>query len=147
MKYLRLSGRGHSSEDVRVASKLIKEYGITLGHQIMPGLPGDDFNKDIETAKKSIEMKPDICRIYPSLVIKGYPYGKMYKRGEYIPYTLEEAVEVSKEIYKLYNNASVNIIRVGLQPTENITLGKDVIDGPFHPAFRELVEGSLLCDN
>lgn len=144
---LRLSGRGHSSEDVRVASKLIKEYGITLGHQIMPGLPGDDFNKDIETAKKSIEMKPDICRIYPSLVIKETPMAKMHKRGEYIPYTLEEAVEVSKEIYKLYNNASVNIIRVGLQPTENITLGKDVIDGPFHPAFRELVEGSLLCDN
>ena len=80
---LKLSGRGHSVKDVEIASKLIKEYGFTLGHQIMPGLPGDNFEKDIETAKKSIEMKPDICRIYPSLVIKDTPMEKMYERGEY----------------------------------------------------------------
>lgn len=144
---LRLSGRGHTVEDVEKASKLIKEYGFTLGHQIMPGLPGDNFKKDIETAKKSIEMKPDICRIYPSLVIKDTPMEKMYKRGEYKPYSLEEAVNISKELYKLYTEANINIIRIGLQPTENITWGGDLVDGPFHPAFRELVEGSLICDN
>lgn len=144
---LRLSGRGHTVEDVVKASKLIKEYGFILGHQIMPGLPGDNFDKDIETAKKSIEMKPDICRIYPALVIKDTPMEKMYKRGEYKPYSLEEAVNISKEIYKLYTEANINIIRIGLQPTENITWGGDLVDGPFHPAFRELVEGSLICDN
>lgn len=144
---LRLSGRGHTVEDVEKASKLIKEYGFTLGHQIMPGLPGDNFDKDIETAKKSIEMKPDICRIYPSLVIKDTPMEKMYERGEYKPYSLEQAVNISKEIYKLYTEENINIIRIGLQPTENITWGGDLVDGPFHPAFRELVEGSLICDN
>jgi radical SAM enzyme (TIGR01210 family) len=144
---LRLSGRGHTVKDVERASKLIKEYGFTLGHQIMPGLPGDSFDKDIETAKKSIEMNPDICRIYPALVIKDTPMEKMYERGEYKPYSLEEAVNISKEIYKLYTEANVNIIRIGLQPTENITWGGDLVDGPFHPAFRELVEGSLICDN
>ncbi len=144
---LRLSGRGHTVEDVVKASKLIKEYGFTLGHQIMPGLPGDNFDKDIETAKKSIEMKPDICRIYPSLVIKDTPMEKMYERGEYKPYSLEQAVNISKEIYKLYTKANINIIRIGLQPTENITWGGDLVDGPFPPAFRELVEGSLICDN
>lgn len=143
---LRLSGRGHSAEDVEKSSKLIKEFGFTLGHQIMPGLPGDNFEMDIETAKKSIEMKPDICRIYPSLVIKDTPMEEMYYRGSYKPYTLEEAVEISKNLYKLYKEANVNIIRIGLQPTDTITLGKDVISGPFHPAFRELVEGSLICD-
>ena len=144
---LRLSGRGHTVEDVVKASKLIKEYGFILGHQIMPGLPGDNFDKDIETAKKSIEMKPDICRIYPSLVIKDTPMEKMYERGEYKPYSLEQAVNISKEIYKLYTKANINIIRIGLQPTENITWGGDLVDGPFHPDFRELVEGSLICDN
>ena len=143
---LRLSGRGHSAEDVYLASKLIKQYGFTLGHQIMPGLPGDDFNKDVETARKSIEMKPDICRIYPSLVIKETPMEDMYNKGIYVPYTVKEAVYISKEIYKLYKEANVNVIRIGLQPTDTITLGKDVIAGPFHPAFRELVEGSLICD-
>ena len=143
---LKLAGRGHTAKDVEVASKLIKENGFTLGHQIMPGLPGDNFELDIETVEKSIKMKPDICRIYPSLVIKDTPMEKMYNRGEYIPYTLDEAVEISKKLYKMYKDANVNIIRIGLQPTENITYGKDLIDGPFHPAFRELVEGSLICD-
>lgn len=144
---LRLSGRGHSAKDVEKASKLIKEYGFVLGHQIMPGLPGDSFEKDIETVRKSIDMKPDICRIYPALVIKDTPMELMYNRGEYKPYSLEDAVNISKELYKLYSKADVNIIRIGLQPTENITWGGDLIDGPFHPAFRELVEGSLICEN
>ena len=144
---LKLSGRGHTAKHVEEASKLIKEYNFTLGHQIMPGLPGDTFEKDIETVKKSISMKPDICRIYPALVIKDTPMELMYHRGEYKPYSLEEAVSISKELYKLYVDAGVKIIRIGLQPTENITWGGDLVDGPFHPSFRELVEGSLICDN
>ncbi len=143
---LKLSGRGHTAKDVEEASKLIKEYKFTLGHQIMPGLPGDTFEKDIETAEKSIAMKPDICRIYPALVIKDTPMELMYKRGEYKPYSLEDAVSISKELYKLYTKAKINIIRIGLQPTDNITWGRDLVDGPFHPSFRELVEGNLLCD-
>ena len=143
---LRKAGRGHSVNDVIVASKLIKEAGFTLGHQIMPGLPGDSFEIDIETTKKSIEMKPDICRIYPSLVIKDTPMEDMYNRGDYVPYSLDEAVYISGEMLKLYNEAKVKIIRIGLQPTDTITTGKDIVDGPFHPAFRELVEGHLICE-
>ena len=141
------AGRGHDSKVVEKASKLIKEYGITLGHQIMPGLPKDNFQKDIETVKKSIEMKPDICRLYPSLVIKDTPMEIMYNRKEYIPYTLEEAVEICKKLYIMYTEAGVQVIRIGLQPTDTINEGKDVVAGPFHPAFRELVEGSILCDS
>lgn len=144
---LRLSGRGHSGLEVVKASKLIKEYGITLVHQIMPGLPGDTFEKDIKTVKKSIEMKPDLCRIYPALVIRDTPMEDMYKDGRYKPYSLEDAVYISKEMYKLYKKENIRIIRMGLQPTESITWGKDIVDGPFHPSFRELVEGSLICEN
>ncbi|WP_294354619.1 radical SAM protein [uncultured Clostridium sp.] len=140
------AGRGHTSKDVEIASNLIKEYGITLGHQIMPGLPKDTFEKDILTVKKSLEMKPDICRLYPSLVIKDTPMEIMYNRGTYIPYTLDEAVEICKKLYKMYTEKNVNVIRIGLQPTDEIAEGKDVVAGPFHPAFRELVEGSILAD-
>lgn len=146
-KVLHASGRGHTAEDVERASKLIKQYGITLGHQIMPGLPSDNYERDIETVKESIKMKPDICRLYPSLVIKDTPMERMYQNGIYKPYTLEEAVNVCKEMFKLYTEAGVNVIRIGLQPTEAIAEGKDVIAGPFHPAFRELVEGSLMVDS
>lgn len=140
------SGRGHSVEQVERASKLIKEYGITLGHQIMVGLPGDSFLRDIETLKKVIEMKPSICRIYPSLVVKNTPMEKMYNDGVYKPYSLQEAVEISKVLYSMLTCNDINVIRIGLQPTEDINIGKDLVAGPFHPAFRELVESSLLND-
>ena len=143
---LKKAGRGHSAQDVINASKLIKEYEFVLGHQIMPGLPGYTFEKDINTTKASLEMKPDICRIYPSLVIRDTPMEKMYKCNEYVPYSLEEAVDISKVMYEMYRKNNVNVIRIGLQPTESINEGGDIIAGPFHPSFRELVEGSLLAD-
>lgn len=143
---LKKAGRGHSVLDVIEASKLIKEYKFVLGHQIMPGLPGDSFEKDISTTKASIEMKPDICRIYPSLVIKDTPMELMYKSNNYIPYSLEDAVNISKVMYYMYRKNKINVIRIGLQPTESINEGKDIVAGPFHPSFRELVEGSLMVD-
>ncbi|MDR3598242.1 radical SAM protein [Clostridium sp.] len=143
---LRKAGRGHSVNDVLNASRLIKEYKFVLGHQIMPGLPGDTFEKDMHTTKESIAMKPDICRIYPSLVIKDTPMEEMYLRHEYVPYSLEEAVHVSKIMYDMYRKSDINVIRIGLQPTESINEGKDIIAGPFHPSFRELVEGTLMVD-
>ncbi len=138
-----LAGRGHSVEDVEKASKLIKQYGFTLGHQIMPGLPGDSFIKDIYTVNKVIELKPDMCRIYPSLVIKNTPMELMYINKKYVPYSLDEAVEISKQLYGRLTANEINVIRIGLQPTEDINVGKELVAGPFHPAFRELVEGSV----
>ena len=101
---------------------------------------------DIKSAIDSIKMEPDIVRIYPSLVIKDTPMEIMYKRGDYSPYTLDMAVEVSKKIYNMFNEKGINVIRIGLQPTETINEGGDIIAGPFHPAFRELVESSLILD-
>lgn len=143
---LRKAARGHNEVDVVKASKLIKEYGFTLGHQIMLGLPGDNFSKDILTTEKVISLKPHLCRIYPSLVIKDTPMETMYNMGIYAPYTLEEAVEISKKVYGMLVSNNINVIRVGLQTTEEINEGKDIIAGPFHPSFRELVEGSILND-
>lgn len=137
------SGRGHSSEEVKYASHLIKKYGFVLGHQIMVGLPCDTFEKDIETVRNSISMKPDMYRIYPALVIRGTVMENMYKKKEYKPYELSEAVDICKTLYCILRANKINVIRIGLQPTENITLGKDVAAGPFHPAFRELVEGRI----
>ncbi|MGE5629379.1 MAG: elongator complex protein 3 [Solirubrobacterales bacterium] len=143
---LSLSKRGHTAEDVRYASALIKEYGFTLGHQIMLGLPGDTPEKDINTTLEVISMKPDICRIYPALVIKHTEMETMFLRGEYTPYTLDTAVEVSKTLFGMLTSHGINVIRIGLQPTEEINSGKEIVAGPFHPAFRELAEGSLFCD-
>ena len=140
------SGRGHSAYDVECASKLIKQYGFILGHQIMIGLPGDDKDKDIETARRVIELKPDICRIYPALIIKDTQMEQMYIEKKFKPYSLNQAVDISKAIYIMMIANGINVIRIGLQPTEEISEGKELVAGPFHPAFRELVEGSIYND-
>lgn len=140
------SGRGHTCDDVYKASELIKSYGFILGHQIMLGLPGDTFEKDIETTKKIIEMEPSICRIYPSLVIKNTPMEKMYINNSYKPYALKEAIKITKVIYGMLVANKINVIRIGLQTTEEINVNGEIVSGPFHPAFRELVEGSIMND-
>ncbi|MEG6614736.1 radical SAM protein [Pseudoclostridium thermosuccinogenes] len=138
------SCRGHSVEDVIKASGMIREYGINLGLQTMIGLPGDNAEKDIDTARKVIALKPDIVRIYPTLVIKGTYLEKMYNEGKYKPLSLEDASSICAELLDMYEANGINVIRVGLQPTDNINEDMDVVAGPFHPAFRQLVESKRL---
>lgn len=142
--------RGHTFEDVKKASALIRRYGFVLGHQMMVGLPDSTKADEINTAKLLIKLKPKIVRIYPVLVIKDTPLEKEYQKGEYIPITVEQAVECSKELMQLFNKAKIEVIRIGLQNTEEIsdpTNNKStVVAGPYHPAFRQLVESRIWYD-
>lgn len=140
---LNKSGRGHNSQQVYMASKLIKEYKFNLGLQMMIGLVGDSKEKAIFTGKEFIKIDPYCVRIYPTLVIKDTFLEKMYKNNTYKPLSLEEAVDISANLLMLFEYHDIHVIRVGLQPTENIRLGKDVVAGPFHPSFRQLVESYI----
>lgn len=144
---LKLSNRGHTKSDSINASKLIKEHNFILGHQIMPGLPGSTREKDIKTCLESISMKPDIVRIYPTLTIKDTELVNMYNKGSYKPLSLEEAIEISAFIYSQYAVKNINVIRIGLQNTESINEEEDVVAGPFHPAFRQLVEEKIYLSS
>ncbi len=143
--------RGHTAEDTKKASKLIRRRGFILGHQMMIGLPESTKQDEINTAKELIKLKPKIVRIYPVLVIKDTELAEEYKRGEYAPLTIGQAVERSKEIVDLFNRNRINVIRIGLQNTEEITDPKaeksSVVAGPYHPAFRQLVETSMWYDS
>lgn len=140
---LNANERGHSKEDSIMASKLIKDYGFKLGHQIMPGLYKDSFDKAIQTGLESIKMNPDMVRIYPTLVIKDTKLEKLYKECLYKPLSLDEAIEISSRLYMIYSYKKIPVIRIGLQPTENINEKKDVVAGPFHPSIRQLVETNI----
>ncbi len=143
--------RGHTGEDVKKASKLIRMHGFILGHQMMIGLPESTKQDEINTAKELIKLKPKIVRIYPVLVIKDTELADEYERGEYTPLTVGQAVERCKDIVDLFNRNKINVIRIGLQNTEEITdpNAKDssVVAGPYHPAFRQLVEASMWYDS
>lgn len=137
------SGRGHNTIDVYKAVELIKEYNFNLGLQMMVGLPGDTLDRSLKTAKEFIKINPDCVRIYPTLVIKDTYLEEMTKECTYKPLSLKQAVDICTPLLMSFYINNINVIRVGLQPTENIQLGKDVVDGPFHPAFKQLVEASI----
>ena len=134
---LELSGRGHSSSDAITAVKLLKAEGLKVGIQLMPGLPGDTEERVLQSAKKAASLGPDFVRVYPTLVIKETPLEEMYLKGLYEPWELPRMVSVCKEVMRIFDEAGVKVIRVGLHPTEE--LRRSVVAGPFHPSFRDLV--------
>ena len=138
------SNRGHKSEDVETAVKLIRKYPFALGLQMMTGLPGDTKMKSLHTADALIALKPDMVRIYPTLTIRDTKLEEMYRDGSYTPETLEEAVELCAELVQRFETADITVIRVGLQSTDEISeSGDSVVAGPLHSAFGELVENEI----
>ncbi|GAA0861246.1 elongator complex protein 3 [Paraclostridium tenue] len=140
------SVRGHSDKDVFESANLIKKYGIKLGLQMMIGLPSDTEEKCIYTAKEFIKLNPDCVRVYPTLVVKETGLEKLLEENKYIPFTLNESIEIVKKVLVLFYTNNINVIRVGLQATEDIAIGKEVLAGPYHPAYRELVESKMYGD-
>lgn len=138
---LRLSGRGHNADDTRRAVKTLKESGLNVGMQLMPGLPGDSRETIIMTAEEAARMRPDFVRIYPALVLKGTPLYRMYCSGLYTPWLLAEMVDICRWISAVFREAKIPVIRFGLQPTAE--LEKSLAAGPYHPSFRQLVERDM----
>ncbi len=145
-KVLDLTERNYPVEAVEKAVALIKRFDIDVGIQLMLGLPGTTEELDFETAKRTVELKPTMARIYPTLVLSGTKMEKMYNEGIYTPYSLEEAVKVGKKVYSLLELNDIKVIRVGLQPSEDLREEGVIVAGPFHSAFRELIEGEIYLD-
>ena len=147
---LKKAKRGHTFADVKKASKLIRWHGFKLGHQMMVGLQDSTLIDEMNTAKDLAKLKPKMVRIYPVLVIKGTELEEEYLNDEYEPLTVEQAVERCKEIYNFFNKKKINVIRIGLQNTDEISDPKnelsEVVAGPYHENFRQLVEGSIYYD-
>ena len=138
---LSMNDRGHTADDVVNASELIKKHGFELGLQMMTGLYGSTREKDIQTAEKLIELKPETVRIYPTVVLENTRLACLYRSGEYTPETTQEAVENCSVILDMFNNAGIKVIRLGLHSGGNVEEG--FVAGAYHPAFRELCESRI----
>ncbi|MGM9570096.1 MAG: elongator complex protein 3 [Phascolarctobacterium sp.] len=141
---LQKAERGHSAAAVYAAHKLLRDFGFKTGIQLMVGMPEQSFASVQETAQKVAALKPDIARIYPLLVIKDTPLATIYAKGEFAPLSLEEAVEQSAYVYKTLRSVGINVIRIGLQPDEELCAEGNIVAGPFHPAMGELVKSRVL---
>lgn len=136
---LKKSDRGYDVASVIEASRKIKKNGFRLGHQLMIGLPGDSREKTFETAIKILELAPDDVRIYPTLLLAGTQLAKDYLSNNFVPLTLEEAVQWTVPMMELFLKNKINVIKVGLHPSESYADPEKFLAGPFHPSFREMV--------
>lgn len=145
-KILALSKRGHTALDVVNASKLIRDYDIELGHQIMIGLPGSTLKSEVYTIKECIKLKPQQLRIYPVYVIADSELYSMYENSEYKPLSINEAVKRCKAVIHECQKTEISIIRLGLQSTDEITAKNNELKGPVSDNLAEYVMASLLKD-
>ena len=143
---LTLSKRGHTALDVVNASKLIHEYGIVLGHQIMIGLPGSTRESEVYTIKECLKLQPQQLRIYPVYVIPDSELYSMYENSEYKPLSINEAVMRCKAVIYECQKTDISIIRLGLQSTDEITAKNNDLRGPVSDNLAEYVMASLVKD-
>ena len=163
---LRATRRGHTVEDIYQACELIQNFGFELGVQLMIGLPLDSREKCIASAQKTVSIGPSLARLYPTVVLNDTELARMYARGAYHPLSTEEAVSITKDMYRILDDAGITILRVGLKSTDLIsdntsdsgssstsdstsssTSDSAVLGHSYHPAFRQLVEGEIARED
>lgn len=143
---LSLAGRGHDAAAVERAFACLKEQGMPVGAQLMPGLPGDTPEKSLDSMARVLELQPCFIRIYPALVIAGTELARLHASGKYQPLSLAQAVTLCKVMLHRALLAGIPVIRMGLQPTGELQKTGTILAGPWHPAFRQLVEAELFHD-
>lgn len=139
-----LAKRGHCAEDTTSAILRLRRWGVEVGIQLMTGLPGDTFDRFLQTLDRIIDIKPDFLRIHPTLVLKGAPLENLWKAGKYSPLPLDEAIQWLKRGLLKLEAASIPVARVGLQPTRD--LERNFLVGPYHPALHQLIDSSIFFD-
>lgn len=137
--------RGHTAQDVVMATALLREHGFTVGHQLMPGLPGEDWNSLQDTTAAICRLQPDIARIYPVVVIADTELADMYRQGEYTPLSVHEGVVRAAYMKQAFVETGIQCIRTGLQATEDLDDPAQVLAGAYAPAMGEMVDTRRYC--
>ncbi|MFX1560715.1 MAG: tRNA uridine(34) 5-carboxymethylaminomethyl modification radical SAM/GNAT enzyme Elp3 [Promethearchaeota archaeon] len=89
--------RGHGVLETIMASKMLRDSGLKVCYHIMPGLPGATVESDLDTFKQLFSdprFRPDMLKIYPTIVVKNTKLYDWWKSGEYTPYTNEQIVSL-----------------------------------------------------
>ena len=141
---LNRSKRGHTASDVRRALVLLKENDFETGVHLMAGLPGDTKEGFYHSVEEIIKLRPHTVRVHPTIVFKDTALATAYLKGEYRPLTMDEAIELCEYSLLRFKEEGINLIRLGLQHTHEMEASENIIAGPYHPAFRSLVEGNIF---
>ena len=139
--------RGHNTDSIVKALTILKDNGFQTGLHLMAGLPKDTQDGFIYSLDKTIELKPDIVRIHPVVVLSNTTLAKIFQEGKYKPLELSEAVELCRIAWEKLSAAGIRVIRMGLHMTPEMIKDGSILAGPIHPAFGNLVLSSVYYNN
>lgn len=139
---LAANNRGHSADDVRKASMLIKDSGIELGLQMMTGLYLDTRENCIITADEFVKLKPKTVRVYPTVILENTRLAELFKSGVYKSFSFEETVDLCALLLEKFEENDIAVIRMGLHASDGVE--KTMLGGVYHPALREIVESRIV---
>ncbi|WP_461664091.1 radical SAM protein [Humidesulfovibrio sp.] len=134
------SQRGYDGQTARRACRAVGEAGLSLGIQLMPGLPGHTpaaFQADVAQAAA---FAPELARLYPCLVLAGTPLAESWRTGAYAPWSLDTTVEQLALALPVLWAAGVPTARMGLAEQQGLT----VLAGPRHPALGQMARSVAL---
>ncbi len=140
-RVLQASWRGHDADDSRRAVALLQEAGLEVGIQLMPGLPLETTGSFLRTVREVIALAPAFVRLYPVLVVEQAGLAEMYRRGDYRPLSMNKALALTSRAKEMLAAAAIRVVRIGLQPSS--ALERQLLAGPYHPAFGELVASRI----
>jgi len=143
---LKASFRGHTAQQTTDAARAILQRDFQLGLQMMIGLPDDTEESALHTARRIVALGATSTRIYPTLVIKDTALHQWYSEGKYSPLTLKEAIRITALLLPIFEEGNVRVIRTGLHPSEGLVPDKELVAGPFHPQFKELVLSTMWLE-
>ncbi len=143
---LSMSQRGHTSLDTKEAVNLLKKEKYEIGLQMMVGLPGDDESKSLTSGDRIADLSPDFVRIYPTVVLENSLLAKWYKDGKYTPPSFDACISLVKKLYILFKEKDIQVVRMGLQISNDLDKDVKIIAGPYHPAFGHIVYSELFLD-
>jgi histone acetyltransferase (RNA polymerase elongator complex component) len=142
-RVLELSRRGHRAGDTVRSVHLLRKRGFKVGIQLMPGLPGDGEDIFRETVNKVIDLRPDVVRLYPAIVIKGTGLALLYEENRFHPLTLDQAVGICSESCIRLEREGIPVIRIGLMSSPSLLEEGQIVAGPWHPSFGFLVRSDI----
>lgn len=139
---LAASGRGYDGSLAEKSCAMVRDAGLELGIQLLPGLPGHDCGLWREDVLRTLALNPDVVRIYPCVVVRGTVLSDMFERGEYVPWPLDAAVEECGRAVLAFWKRGVRVIRLGLAGEAGLL--ERIIAGPWHPAFGNMARSMAL---
>ncbi len=100
---LKETHRGHTLKDTIDSVQILKDLGFKLNFHMMPGLPNVSRDEDIWCYKELFEnpaYKPDMLKVYPTMVMPGTKLFLDYKQGKYTPLSTTQAADIISEMVK-----------------------------------------------